>query len=404
MQDLYNPKRHLILAVAVAFAAMLCLAAIVSVLVLSRGGVNKAPTSTSPVDTASPSIPSSTSPDPLADQGGPRIYVSFASHNEDPHHPDYPDYVADKETFFEHRNNAIAYATMLREHGVRYDFQTDWNFLQGVLAYDKNGDASTNNKNVIRYLHEDLGVDIDPHSHQNDGYNFVDVAYLISTLGVEPTGVVGGFIAGPAQSSELEYFWSLKKGSKYPDATWMPRILWGGGTGQHQQEKDYWVSGVWKPKSAVDYKVHSESAPLPVVGRYLNTWEGLDDLLQKLHDGKLAADGFYTIAIMINQSEMDQANRDAYEKKIEEYQQEVEDGHMVYATISEAYSAWLSQGAHPSLLPYDGAETQGYIEPAGQGSKSGLGGGGRIRSTTECGDGICTKFEQTSGICAEDCR
>lgn len=336
------------------------------------------------------------------DAEGPHIYVSFASHNEDEFHPDYPNYVNDEEAFWQHRSDVIAYATMLYQHGVKYDFQTDWNFLLAVLAYDK-GDESTNGKNVIRYLHEDLGVDIDPHSHENGGYNLVDVAYLIEQTGVTPTGVVGGFIAGPTEDSQLEYFWSLSRGEKYPSATWKPEILWGGGTGQHQNESSFWTSGIWYPKNAENFKVHDSNAPLPVVGNYLSSWEGLDDLLGKLNNGELDKNGFYTITIMINQSDMDEATRNEYEEHIISYEDEVANGQIIYATVSETFATWEAvANGEPTILSYDGVSTN-----------TGLGGsasrGMTIPAQTkegaaECGDGICTSPERKFNACPADCN
>jgi len=280
---------------------------------------------------------------------GPVIYLSFASHNEDEFHPDYPNFIQDEDAFWESRSNLIAYAQMLVSHGVQYDFQTDWNFLLAVQAYDQ-GDESTNGKNVIRYLHEDLGVDIDPHSHENGGYNFVDVAYLISELGVEPTGVVGGFIAGPPESSQLDYFWSLRTGLMYPSATWTPEILWGGGTGQHQNESDYWISGVWYPKSATEFDVHDPTAPLPNVGNNSGTWDAFFDLLEALQDGELDPEGFYTATIMINQSEMDEANRQLYESYLLEVASAVAQGDVIYSTITNTFIAWeTTQDGEPTI-------------------------------------------------------
>lgn len=333
---------------------------------------------------------------------GPKIYLSFASHNEDEFHPSYPNYVDDEATFWEHRANAIAYAEMLVSHGVKYDFQTDWNFLLAVQAYD-NGDASTNGKNVIRYLHEDLGVDIDPHSHENGGYNFVDVAYLISQLGVEPTGVVGGFIAGPPEDSQLSYFWNLKRGEKYPSATWNPEILWGGGTGQHQNEGDYWISGIWRPKSANEFDVHDANAALPNVGNFSGSWEGLNVLLNELRAGNLSAENFYTATIMINQSEMDAESRNEYEEKIKELSDEVANGEIVFSTITNTYNVWLAtQNGAPTIFHYTDtdAEVPDRKIDLSQPTPSPL----SPENRTGCGDAICTLFEERLGSCPEDCN
>lgn len=340
---------------------------------------------------------------------GPKIYVSFASHNEDEFHPEYPNYIDDEATFWEHRANAIAYAEMLVSHGIKYNFQTDWNFLLAVQKYDQ-GDDSTNGKNILRYLHEDLGVDIDPHSHENGGYNFVDVAYLISQLGVEPTGVVGGFIAGPPEDSQLSYFWNLKQGKKYQNATWKPEILWGGGTGQHQNEGDYWISGIWHPKNAEDFDVHDSQAALPNVGNFSGSWNGLNVLLDELHAGNLSEEGFYTATIMINQSNMDKTTRDEYEENIKELSDEVANGEIIFSTITNTYNTWLAtQNGTPTIFHYtdtdapipnkksDFSNTESAAAPSTSSPFP-------RKTETECGDGICTLFEQKSNSCSTDCN
>lgn len=344
-----------------------------------------------------------------SETSGPRIYVSFASHNEDEFHPDYPNYIDDEATFWEHRANAIAYAEMLVSHGVKYDFQTDWNFLLAVQKYDQ-GDDSTSGKNILRYLHEDLGVDIDPHSHENGGYNFVDVAYLISQLGVEPTGVVGGFIAGPPEDSQLSYFWNLEQGEKYPNATWNPEILWGGGTGQHQNESDYWISGIWNPKNAEDFDVHDSQAALPNVGNFSGSWEGLNVLLDELNAGNLSEDSFYTATIMINQSGMDEATRNEYEANINELSDEVANGEIIFSTITNTYNTWLAtQDGTPTIFHYTDTDAptpnkksdlSNTESPPTPSTSSPLPG----KTETECGDGTCTLFEQKSNSCSADCN
>lgn len=331
---------------------------------------------------------------------GPKIYLSFASHNEDEFHPDYPNYLEDEATFWEHRNNAIAYAEMLTTHGATYNFQTDWNFLLAVQAFDQ-GDETTNGKNILRYFSEDLGVEIDPHSHENGGYNLVDVAYLIEQTGVTPSHVVGGFIAGPAEDSDLEYLWNLSQGERYPSATWEPKILWGGGTGQHQDETDFWISGVWNPKDAVNFDEHDPNAPLPIVGHYVSGWEGLEDLLKKVRSGELNENGFYTMTIMLNQADMSAENRAIYEEQLTSYEDAVAKGEIVFATITETYNAWeATQNGEPTILHYTGGDIDKYSgseESSEQNRKE------NSESSNACGDGTCNLLERRSGVCPTDC-
>lgn len=44
--------------------------------------------------------------------------------------------------------------------------------------------ATTGGRNFLVVLRDDYGVAIDPHSHENGGYNYADVAWLLDDLGV----------------------------------------------------------------------------------------------------------------------------------------------------------------------------------------------------------------------------
>lgn len=314
----------------------------------------------------------------------PVIYATVFTHVEQPNGKETPDFLADEEAFWEARELVVTFAEMLYEKGVAYDFQSDWNFLAAALEYDQ-GTESTNGKNFLRYLAEDLNVSVDPHNHTGQSeYNSADVAYLIDALGVEPSGVVGGFIAAPLSESILEDYWEPVEGNVY-DYTWSAEILWGGGTGLHQgDEEDLWASGVWKVGSAEDFLTHDENAPLPVVGHWQTDWEGLDDLLEKQAAGELEMDQIYTISIDAHQKKLSSSFIEEFAAAIDSYQAVVDEGQLQWATFPEVVEIWETQyDSVPSILPYDGEGKEEY--------------------TDECGDGVCSLFERKAGNCSADC-
>lgn len=360
---------------------------------------------------------SATAPSPATTRDGlPVIYVTVASHSEDTFNAGTPNFQTDKASFDAQRAELLAFARMLAAHGVKYDWQSDWNFLNGVLAFDR-GTTDTDGKNVVRYLSEDLGVEIDPHSHENGGYNYADVAYLIKQLGVEPSRVVGGFIAAPASSSQVAYFSALSHGLKYPDYAWSPQILWGGGTGLHQNEEDVWISGVWRPKSAEQYDTDDPSAPLVDVGHYKSDWEGLDELLALQIGGKLEAGKIYTVSLMSVQNDLRAAYTKAFGERLDAYADETASGRLFWATITETYRAWTeTYGSVPSVLHWNGLTTTSEPGPmpnsewsASSASKaSGMPAKGSSGASSpngtprgSCGDGVCEKIERT--LCPQDC-
>ncbi len=283
----------------------------------------------------------------------PVIYVSVASHNEDTLSPNYPNYVEEEIEFRKSRALVVQFADMLYEMGVEYNFQTDWNFLLGMLEHD-NGTRSTNGKNLLEYLVEDLDFSVDPHSHQQLGYNYADVAYLIDALGVEPSGVVGGSLVKPVADSIFEDFWKPIKANRY-DYVWKAEMLWGGGTAMHIDEEDVWVSGVWRPQDKEHFTTHDPDAPLPDVGNFQSNWDGLELLVEMLEDGELYADQMYTITVMLGQHRMNDDSIADFQEEIEKYAELTEQGYIEWVTIQEALEIWETQyDSYGAIMLYDG--------------------------------------------------
>jgi hypothetical protein len=49
----------------------------------------------------------------------------------------YPDFVKNEAAFRVHRDVLIRFADMLYAEGIKYDYQSDWNFLLAAIMYDK---------------------------------------------------------------------------------------------------------------------------------------------------------------------------------------------------------------------------------------------------------------------------
>ncbi len=282
----------------------------------------------------------------------PPIYVSIVSHNEEPLTGQYPDFTSNEDTFWVHRNAVVRFAQMLHDKGVKYNFQSDWNFLMAEIMFDT-GTSSTNNKNLIKYLVEDLGFEVDPHAHETN-YNYADVAYLISQLiEGEPSHTVGGYIAYPPDSSKIEYFRDTIYGWHY-DYKWKAEILWGGATKFHQNEDSLYVAGIWKPKDNYHYLLHDEYAPLPEIGRYLPNWRGLHDLLKKQEKGELHSGRIYTITIFVSQNFLLDTNFiNAFSKKIDSLKPYVDSGRIVWVGLAEVVDIWRTHyDARPNLYSW----------------------------------------------------
>ncbi len=191
------------------------------------------------------------------------------------HYEEGTPYHEDKEAYLRARSSLILLASTLRNEGISLTVQPDRTFLRGIQNYDTSGSAllkGTNHKNLLRWLAEDCHAGIDPHAHENRGYNYADVACLIEQLGVTPSPIVGGLVVAPVESSKYNHFRSPLVGEQY-DYTWTPAIPRGDATASHVA--DTTAGGVWKPMNASHFYYNDDTAPLVAIGKGENSIDGL---------------------------------------------------------------------------------------------------------------------------------
>jgi len=327
------------------------------------------------------------------DEAFPPIYVSIFSHNEEANRGGYPDFVEDEDAFWEQREGIVNFANMLYEEGVMYNYQSDWTFLLAARLYDR-GTESTNNKNVVRYLKEDLGFEIDPHAHESK-YNYADVAYLIDQLGVEPSHTVGGAVAYPPEDSKIEYLWETIEGWKY-SYSWKAKVIMGTGVAGHQNEEEFWISGIWKAKDDENTLVHDEDAPLPVIGSYGRRGdylgEDLDELLAFQKNGDLVPGKIYTASFSVRQDWFTDESIKEFREMIKGYEDETAEGRIIWVGFDEVYTIWADEyNAEANQLKYTDFHDTATSNTAPEASN-------------DCGDGSCNSFEKKLGSCPEDCE
>ena len=282
---------------------------------------------------------------PGAPQAQPPILVSIVMHNEEPRSGRYPDFVNDEPAFWQHRAALVQFVDVLHDHGVMFNYQSDWNFLMAAGLYD-NGTPETNGENIVRYI-KDLGFEIDPHAHESQ-YNYADVAYLINVLGVAPSHTAGGFLAAPPEASKLEYLWHPITATLAPTYTWQAEILWGGATSLHQNEEALWASGVWKPQDNEHFMEHDDAAPLPHVGGYGRDCERL---VQKQQDGELEEGKIHTCTIFVGQNKLLQPGFiPGFAQRIQALNAA---GDVRWVGLAEVVDIWQTEyESEPNILPY----------------------------------------------------
>jgi len=247
------------------------------------------------------------------------VYVALFMHNEDYFHQHYPDFSLEenRDYYIENRNQLLHFCEMIHENNIPFNWETDWNFLYGVLKWESpEVTYNTGGKNIVKYLYEDLNISVDPHSHENVGHNYADVAFLIDSLGVEPTKVIGGHIWDPYDSKyqDWERFKLPLRGLKFPQAEWKGDILMGHGTPKHVN--DPLPSGVWKPKGKYEFWTNDSAGNIYAVGQYKSSIKGIHELLELYDNGTVPTEKLLTTTIGINQYELDANYIGWYEQTI----------------------------------------------------------------------------------------
>lgn len=186
------------------------------------------------------------------------------------------------------RQSMLELATLAKARGLRWVLQPDWKYLEAAKLYEDAAlKSTTGGKNLFVYLRDDLGVAIDPHSHENGGYNYVDVAFLLGELGVGGSNVIGGHIWDPSlpQFQQWDRFRTAQAGEKYPSATWRGDVLIGAGTPNHVN--DPLVSGVWRPKDRDHFFDDDPAGNIVAFGAWHDGVAGLHELVDRVASGEV---------------------------------------------------------------------------------------------------------------------
>ncbi|MBL9016673.1 MAG: hypothetical protein JNL83_20970, partial [Myxococcales bacterium] len=224
-----------------------------------------------------------------------RVHVVLFTHVEDNTPQGTLGSAQSRQAYTTLRARLVETAQRFRARSLPWVLQPDWKLLEAARLYeDAAMIASTAGKNVFRYLHEDLGVVIDPHSHENGGYNYTDVAYLLDQLGVGGSTVIGGHIWDPAlaQFQQWDRFRVAVAGEKYPSASWRGDLLIGAGTPNHVN--DPLVSGVWRPADRDHYFDDDPDGNIVAVGAWHDGVAGVQELVELHASGVVPADQLLT--------------------------------------------------------------------------------------------------------------
>ena len=82
-------------------------------------------------------------------------------------------------SFLRHRADLLSLAEFLYKNGMKLNIQPDWAFIEAINQFkNRSMKLQTNGKNMLQYLVENLGYEVNHHAHEHR-YNYADVLYMM---------------------------------------------------------------------------------------------------------------------------------------------------------------------------------------------------------------------------------
>jgi hypothetical protein len=293
------------------------------------------------------------------------IYVTFFSHNED--EQDWQRLLNDEQEYLHYRSVLIAKIKLLHQYNAVVNWESEYVVLNAMKKYEK-GDLlkATNGKNVLRWMVEDMGMKVDPHGHLFQ-YNYADLAYLIESLGVKPSSVVGGFELFkcgqvPGKLDQVNWKKSLEinedgtiRGRKFPHYSWRPVIL--GQPGMMGHVFDEFSSGVWHPEEGGDFLKNQINGKFIYIGQgypfgatnlggnyreKFNSINYITELSDKIRTGQAPAGKIYTCS-MLMRDDYQPVSMELLKKTLEALQDLARSGRIVYKDYESVAQIWRTR-------------------------------------------------------------
>jgi len=274
------------------------------------------------------------------------LYFNFVSHNEEVATWSNP-------TFYgNNRNRLITLGDYFALNGITWNMQSDRVYLLAVISLDTGSlQAVTNSKNILRYLYEDKGVEMDPHGHETV-YFYPDLVHLMDSIGLPESKIMGGTIYDGMNGNNVWTNMSNgENGVIFPWVNWQPDYLWGPGTPNHVNDPKYF--GVWNPQDTINFLTHDTAQHIRLLAtgceiKVKNDSVTVDEITQQIKDVithvedlTYPANGFYMQTIFFEQGDINNA---AFYNKLLQVADSVDlyvtQGHGQWKTLKQMYTEW----------------------------------------------------------------
>jgi hypothetical protein len=332
--------------------------------------------------------------------GNTPVYVTLYSHNED----SWTSVVGTFDNYLKYRRNLVERLQIIEEYGAVLNWQTDQVVAQAMVDFEPLVEqqrpeawAQTNNKNILRYMVEDMGNSVDPHTHK---MSMADIAHLIEQLNVTPSKTIGGVRAldcGKSYRGFLQFTdWKgesdigadgLVRGKDFPQAEWKPNILTVAAMGGHWH--DEMSSGVWRPGIKEDFYKDQGPGNIIIIGSgythdvsnigpvqdasgaivYAEKGAYVKELVDKITSGDVPSGKLYTASVSIRDNQqirLDSGNVNVNEG-LREYLEELKPLHdkglIKYMSYEDVAQKWINDfDSEPYWLEIDGFSMYNDIE------------------------------------------
>lgn len=272
------------------------------------------------------------------------VYLTFVTHNEkNENYTNFSYYIL-------RRNIIVQLADCVVLKNVKWDFQSDWKFLVAVKQFDTGSVVlNTNGKNLLKWLVEDKGISCDPHAHESQ-YNYADVAYLHTQLGILPAKITGEFIYNQIiGGNNWENLETGIYGRVHTTYFWKPDILWGGGTPNHVNDPMNY--GAWKPQSMSNFYIHDSTKHLTLIGNgcsnkifdtttVTSALDNIRKVISALEYNLIPDTGFYTSTVFMSVGQLNTSQLNKMKQFIDSMSVYVSQGKVQWKSINELYGYW----------------------------------------------------------------